>query len=350
MERDEAERTGLAVITPEALRVTARREASRGPASFLASLMEGVLEVAEIAPGPIALAGHAPAGALAEALASLIAQGWSAVDGGSIVRSIRKEKTPEEVAGIRHASQAVMSAFRAVAERLAASQARDGELWSEGERLTLGRLRGEIGRILGAAGCEQPRGAIVAAGEDSGVPHSSGEDAHVLRAGESLVVDIFPRRGALFSDCTRTFCVGTPSEPLFKAHQEVERALAGAESSAQVGMAAWDLHSGVAESFTRAGYPTLLTHPETTVGFVHTLGHGVGYELHEQPIFRRNSGPAGELAEGDVVTLEPGLYNPGEGYGVRIEDLYVLGSDGLEILTPLPRDLDPRAWTFTSKR
>jgi len=82
-----------------------------------------------------------------------------------------------------------------------------------------------------------------------------------------------------------------------------------------------------------------------TRGYVHGLGHGVGFELHEAPSFRASAGPKeGVLELGDVFTLEPGLYDPEEGFGVRLEDLVTLGEGGLENLTPLPYALDPRDW------
>jgi Xaa-Pro aminopeptidase len=80
------------------------------------------------------------------------------------------------------------------------------------------------------------------------------------------------------------------------------------------------------------------------VGYVHNLGHGVGFELHEAPTFRKANGAEGVLRTGDVFTLEPGLYDAEAGYAIRFEDLCALTEDGLENLTPLPYDLDPRAW------
>ncbi len=117
-------------------------------------------------------------------------------------------------------------------------------------------------------------------------------------------------------------------------------------SLAVPGARGWDLQEAVCLTFEEAGYATPLRQPGTTTGYVHNLGHGIGYELHELPIFRKVAGAEGVLAEGDVFTLEPGLYDPAAGYGVRLEDLCYLGADGLEVLTPLPYDLDPRRWTL----
>jgi Xaa-Pro aminopeptidase len=191
---------------------------------------------------------------------------------------------------------------------------------------------------------EQPEGNILAAGPDSAVPHTRGADERVLRAGESLIVDLFPR-GRLFGDCTRTFCVGPPPAAVATAHAAVREALAAAHRQAGDGVVAWDLQQGVCDRFEAAGYVTSRQDPESVRGYVHGLGHGVGYELHELPSFRRSAGPSeGVLAAGDLFTLEPGLYDPDAGWGVRLEDLCRLGPSGVENLTPAPYDLDPNAW------
>jgi Xaa-Pro aminopeptidase len=104
----------------------------------------------------------------------------------------------------------------------------------------------------------------------------------------------------------------------------------------------------VCELLAGCGRRTPVSHPGTLTGYVHNLGHGVGYELHELPSFKEAAAPEDGLLEpGDVITLEPGLYEPeagAGGFGVRLEDLLVVRAEGLENLTPLPYDLDPRAW------
>jgi Xaa-Pro aminopeptidase len=77
---------------------------------------------------------------------------------------------------------------------------------------------------------------------------------------------------------------------------------------------------------------------------VHGLGHGVGFELHEDPSFRETAEEEGLLEVGDLLTLEPGLYDAEAGYGVRLEDLCYLSAEGTVNLTPRPYALDPRAW------
>jgi len=157
------------------------------------------------------------------------------------------------------------------------------------------------------------------------------------------VIDLYPR-GRLFADCTRTFCVGEPKEAFVRGHQAVRQALLLAHRLARPGVRGWDIQEAVCAHLGDAGYPTPISEPGTTRGYVHNLGHGVGFELHEFPTFKKASGGEGVLREGDVFTLEPGLYEPEDGWGVRLEDLVYLGPDGLENLTPLPYDLDPKAW------
>jgi Xaa-Pro aminopeptidase len=346
MEREEAAATGLALLTPEELDVSRWSSELQDPSLFLARVAGQALDRCNVAPGRVALAGHGPAGVIQGACAALSGMGWIWVPGNALVYSARKSKEPAEVAGIREAAEAAGEALRAVAHLLAAAlrDSREGqELWLEGERLRVGRLRAEIGRVFAERGLEQPRGNIVAPAEEGAIPHSAGTDDRVIRAGESLVVDVYPR-GRLFADCTRTFCIGEPAEPLARAHALVQKAVEYLHLKAAPGVRGWDLQEAVCERFGAEGYPTPISEPGTTRGYVHNLGHGVGFDLHEFPTFKKASGAEGVLREGDVFTLEPGLYDPAEGWGVRIEDLVHLTPDGLESLTPLPYDLDPRAW------
>jgi Xaa-Pro aminopeptidase len=401
MEREEAAATGLLLVTPEELEVLRAAREAPEPAAYLAWVMSRALAASGVAPGRVALAGLAPAGEIHCACAALARQGWEWVAGNELVRLVRKRKTAPELAAIRQAADAAVEVMRALAARLAAAAARGadqggvealdpggvgaldpggagapdpggtgapdpraapppaaapalpagGELWLDGRPLTVGRLRTEAARLLADRGIEQPHGNILAPGGEGGVPHSAGSDSRPLRAGEPLIVDLFPRgawreRPPMFADCTRTLCVGEPPPAVARAHAAVLRALAAARALATPGARGWDLQEAVCLTFEEAGYATPLRQPGTTTGYVHNLGHGIGYELHELPIFRKMAGAEGVLAEGDVFTLEPGLYDPAAGYGVRLEDLCYLGPDGLEVLTPLPYDLDPRRWVL----
>jgi len=346
MERGEATATGLALLTPEDLDVSRWSSEFPEPSTFLARVAGRALDRSGLVPGRVALAGHGQAGVIQGACSILAAVGWSWVPGNALALEIRKRKRETELEGIREAAAGVAEAMRAVARLLAAAEPEGErrELWLGGERLTVARLRGEVGRVLAGRGLEQPKGNIIAPAEEGAVPHSAGTPERTLRAGESLVVDLFPR-GALFADCTRTFCVGEAPEALRSAHAAVLAALDDVRLRAAPGVRGWDLQETVCDRFGAAGYPTPISEPGATRGYVHNLGHGVGFDLHELPTFRKASGAEGVLRAGDVFTLEPGLYDPAAGWGVRLEDLVHLGSEGgLEDLTSLPYDLDPRAW------
>lgn len=346
MERDEAAATGLSLLTPDDLDISRLSSEQPEASPFHTQVLGKALDLCGVQPGRVALAGHGPAGVIAGICALLGKSGWVWVPGNSLVFASRQRKEPAELAGIREASEGVCEAMRAVA-RLLAAAAYDGpgsELRLGGQPLTVARLRAEVARVFADRGLEQPRGNILAPGEEGAVPHSSGTQTRVLRAGESIVVDIFPR-GTLFSDCTRTFCVGEPPEPLARAHALVLEAVREVHRRAAPGVRGWDLQEIVCAHFGEAGFQTPISHPGTTTGYVHNLGHGVGFDLHEFPTFKKASGGEGVLREGNVFTIEPGLYDPEAGWAVRLEDLVVLGREGVEEnLTPLPYEMDPRGW------
>lgn len=345
MERDEAAATGLEPLAPEALEVPRWAREEPGPGAFLAAVLGRALELTGVSAGPIAVAGGWPAGALVEAVGRLAARGWPLVSGTEIARLLRKRKGEAEIVEIRRVAEATKAAFRALAALLAAATVREGELWLEGERLRVARLKREVAQRFAAHELTQPRANILSPGEEGGVPHTSGTPERVLLAGESLIADLFPK-GRLFADCTRTFCVGEPPEALAAAHAAVAAALELAHEGTRPGVRGWDLQQRVCALLGERGYATPISHPGSLSGYVHNLGHGVGFELHELPSFKQEAGEEeGRLEAGDVVTLEPGLYDPEPGgYGVRLEDLVVIGETANDNLTPLPYDLDPRAW------
>lgn len=356
MERDEAAATGLSLLIPEALEVERLAREVPEPGAFWSALLARALELAAIPPGRLALAGHLGAGHAAAFTRALGERGYSLIDGHEIVRRLRQRKGAPDLASIRRAAAGTVAAFRRVAEILAAAEPfaepittpgsrRAGEgLGVAGGPLTVGRLRGEIFAVLAAHGLEQPEGNIVAPAEEGAAPHSIGTNERVLRRGESLVVDLFPRE-RLFADCTRTFCVGEPPAELAAAHALVHEALEAARGAVRQGVRGWDLQEAVCRLFQEHGFKTPVSDPGTLEGYVHGLGHGIGYELHEAPSFRKEAGVEGVLGAGDVITLEPGLYDPAAGWAVRLEDLVVVGEEGIaEDLTPLPYALDPREW------
>lgn len=342
MEREEAAASGLELLLPE----TGPRSASNSQASsvdhWAVVRVLSFLRGAAGEGGRVALAGSPSASSSLFLAGALRDAGWEVIGGSDLVRRWRRPKAGWELDGIRTAAQGTCEAMRQVAKYLAEAQERDGVLYRGEAKVRVSDLERAVAHTFADWGLEQPEGQIIALGASAGVPHSRSSGNAVVRSGETIVVDLFPR-SRLFADCTRTFVVGAVHEEVRRAYDAVYQALRAATARVKAGISGRDLQAQTCDSFESHGYSTLRSSPGSTVGYVHGLGHGVGFQLHELPSFRAE-GRDGTLAEGDVVTIEPGLYNPAEGYGIRLEDLLWLGPDGTERLTPLPYDLDPARW------
>ncbi len=347
MERGEAalaEAGGVELIHPADFGMETLRREGKNHEEILAAALDAAFDRAGIGPGRVAVAGRPPAGSTVAVARTLRKANREPVSGRGLMQALRRTKTGSEIEEIAAAARATVEAFESVAQMLASSATRDrGELWLDEERVTVARIKARAAAVFAGHGLEQPESAIVAPAEEGATGHSTGTPDRVLRAGESLVVDLFPR-GLLFADCTRTFCVGKPPEGLARAHGLVLEALETSLAAVRAGVRGWTLHERVCRRFEGEGFAVPDKNPGAQTGYFHLLGHGVGYELHELPSFRETGPGTEELLEGDVVTIEPGLYDPEAGWGVRLEDLVVITTEGMTNLTPLPYALDPRAW------
>jgi len=195
-----------------------------------------------------------------------------------------------------------------------------------------------IDKILAEHNCESPEGHIVAAGTQSSEPHAVGSGT--LEKDVPIIIDIYPRSKitGYFADMTRTICVGTPSSELQKMYDQVLLAQELAISMIKPGVRCLEIQQAVEDVFTKAGYITSGKGTEFAFaeGFVHGVGHGVGKNVHEEPRIGRNSKDI--LQEGDVITIEPGLYYKHIG-GVRLEDMVLVTSSGGENLTHFAKHL-----------
>jgi len=184
-----------------------------------------------------------------------------------------------------------------------------------------------IDKVLLELDCESPEGHIVAGGLQAHEPHERGHGP--LRRGEAIVIDIFPRskKTGYFADMTRTVCIGKPSKKIQEMFDAVLVAQELAESMIRPGVACKELQNTVEKLFTEKGFLTSGKGKEFTYaeGFVHGLGHGVGREVHEVPHISRKTEDI--LMEGDVITIEPGLYYKGVG-GIRMEDMLLVTENG----------------------
>jgi Xaa-Pro aminopeptidase len=258
-----------------------------------------------------------------------------------LFRIERRQKSQDEAALIQAAQRAAEAAVVEVVSQLAQADIRDGILWLDDSPLTSERLYARASLLLGEKGFTCPD-MIIAGSPECAMPHFRGEGP--IRAGAPVIIDIFPssRKTHYYGDLTRTVVVGDIPAEVRKMHAAALQALEAGIESIRVGASGREVHQNVCHVLVDRGYGTTtkgFEGPEDVAKMNHSTGHGVGLEVHEEPALR---GPDENiLLEGDVVTVEPGLYLLGFG-GVRIEDTGMVTKDGFENFTTLTRSLDPR--------
>ena len=231
-----------------------------------------------------------------------------------LVETLRERKDAGEIARIADAAAA---ATRALGRTLPDLQAGMSEL----------QVAGVLEKALRDEGSEGfPFPSIVASGPRSALPHAR-TSPRTIEPGDFLLMDFGAEVGGYCSDMTRTVVVGKASDEHRAVYDVVRVANERASGGVRAGMTGRDADAIARQYIERAGYGDL---------FGHSLGHGIGLEVHEAPRLARTA--EGVLPEGAVITIEPGVYRPGWG-GVRIEDDVVLGADGPHILTQFPREL-----------
>ena len=252
----------------------------------------------------------------------------------------RRSKTEAQIAGMRRAQVAAEAAMDTCRDMLRRSEISGDELLLDGEVLTVERVKAAMSQTF-AAHDSTSEEYIVAPGAQGAVGHDMGSGP--IPPHTPLVVDIFPRDNAsgVYTDMTRTFVVGEVADDVREWHRLCKEALDRAIAETKPGVEGRALNAGTCEIFEAAGEMTQRTKKpgEPLVdGFFHSLGHGVGLEVHEAP----GLGLLGEkkLVAGDCITIEPGLYRQGYG-GVRLEDNVLVTADGYENLTQYPYDLEP---------
>ena len=232
-----------------------------------------------------------------------------------LVEKLRQVKDEDEIERIRRAAEVADAAFRAIRARLAPGQT-EAEVASD--------LEHEM-RKLGAR--KASFDTIVAARQRSSLPHAQPTDQPIA-PGDAVLIDWGARRDLYCSDCTRVLFLTAPNARWREVYGAVRRGQQLALEAVRPGAALRDVDDAARRHIAEAGLGE---------SFSHGLGHGVGLCVHEGPGL--NTRAEGTLAEGMVVTIEPGVYLPGWG-GVRIEDLVVVRKDGPEVLSSLPKDLE----------
>ena len=249
-----------------------------------------------------------------------------------LFREERRRKSPEEQEAVAGSQAAAVAGMRAGRALLKEAEVRDGKLWHGGEPLTSDIMIAKIEQELLRHNCVTDD-TIVAAGPGAADPHV-GNTGH-LDANTGVIIDIFPvsKRTGYFGDITRTYVVGEPSETWLRMYDAVKAAHLKALSMLRAGVSGRDVHHAVCRVLYDAGFGATLDgyRREGVPTMNHGTGHGVGLMVHETP---RLSDTGQDLVEGDVVTIEPGLYSEKEG-SVRLENTVIITADGYRELTDI---------------
>ena len=250
----------------------------------------------------------------------------------------RKVKTPDEIEKIRHSEQLAEAGLAEADGMLRqATVDTEGYLVLGGTRLYAEELRGAINAAIARRG-GVALGTIAAPGLQGSDPHQSGTGP--VRANEPIVMDIFPRDQATgyFGDLTRTRVKGKASAIVRKAYETVLDAQLEVLRTLKSGVLGCDMQKLVTDKCNAVGFPTGRD-PKTGIyhGFFHSLGHSVGMEIHEAP--NLSSVKDAPLVPGNVVTVEPGLYDPAWG-GIRIEDTVAITETGIDNLATVGKELE----------
>ena len=243
------------------------------------------------------------------------------------VKKIRRKKSTNEIKALSYCQKITSNAMRLAIKIIEKSTIdNDGSLVLNKKKLSSEMVKIEVQKYLLDNSFFGPD-IIISCGSQSADPHERGHGK--LFANAPIVIDIFPRheKTKYWGDMTRTICKGAPSNKLMKMYKAVKDAQKKAINSIKEGVYGSDIHKDIVECFNQAGFKTS-TSNEVPSGFIHGAGHGVGLDIHEQP--RVNSSKI-KLMEGDVITIEPGLYYPELG-GIRIEDLVVVEKNGCLVL------------------
>jgi Xaa-Pro aminopeptidase len=228
------------------------------------------------------------------------------------VEKLRAVKDPNELEALRRSTAVTDAAFAHLLDVIVPGMTEKEAAWQIESHM----------RTHGASAMAFP--PIVAAGPSGAMPHARPSD-HEIQPGEPIVIDIGCVVDGYCSDMTRTICLGQPSEKYLDVWNIVLKAQQAALDGIQAGMSGIEAHGLAGDIIEAAGYGD---------NFGHGLGHGVGLVVHEGP--RASRLWDGTLEEGNILTVEPGIYLPGE-FGVRIEDMVVVRENGIENLTHTPK-------------
>ncbi|NDJ53142.1 MAG: aminopeptidase P family protein [Chloroflexi bacterium] len=322
MERDEAAKSGLTIITTNEFNLPEYIKETRSRFEGQMQMLADVLKHYEVQ-GTVSFYGMEDVGRAFTSLNRLqaLVPGLTAVGETevTIFDQAGATKDEQELAAIRSVAERTNRVMDETMAFLTSHKAKGGKLiHRDGSPLTIGDVKRHVRLRLMHYDLEEEGEIIFAIGRDAGVPHSRGEESAALELGKSIVFDLFPRQrgGGYFHDMTRSFCLGYAPEEVEQAYHQVEQAFHLVLEAISLGQDAKDYQQMVCDFFQEQGHQTPISHPGTEEGYVHGLGHGLGLQIHSRP----RMGPVSQdkIEAGQVFNNEPGLYYPERGYGIRI--------------------------------
>ncbi len=336
MERDEAAKTGLNTLSYSKYPIKERLAQAEGDRlTAHALLYKSIFEEVGLTAGKIILYGLTDAGKMLSTVNKLqdLLPGLSfhGDHNDAILLQAMATKDADEIERIRKMAGVVIEVVSRVAEFLTSHQVSNNLLMKEiGEPLLLGEVKANINLWLAELGAENPNDTIFAIGRDAGVPHSSGNPTDPMALGQTIVFDIFPceKGGGYFYDFTRTWCLGYAPDEAQTLYDQVKSVYDQVTSELKTDVNAAHYQDRACDLFEAMGHSTIRQDPTIESGYVHSLGHGLGLHIHEKPWFSQKNDPTNILAPGSVFTIEPGLYYPEKGLGVRLEDSYYVTPSG----------------------
>ena len=349
MERDEAAKSGLKTVPFSKYDLGELLKKAAGNA-LLASAMryQQMFEELNLTSGRVGVYGHYDVGVVFGTLNHLqkLMPGIEFIGDAredSIFLHAMETKDEKEVERIRKMGKVTTSVVNRTREYLTSCDVRDDEvlLKEDGTPLTVGDVHSKIRLWVSEHGAELPSGFIFAIGHDAGVPHSAGNPADLMRLGQTIVFDIYPAEagGGYYYDFTRTWSLGytTPeAQALFDQVKEIYDTL---NDNFDLNVPFKDYNKMTCDYFESKGHQTPMNTRAPIEGYVHSLGHGVGLNIHERPFSGLTAGDDQRLKPGVIITSEPGLYYPEKGMGFRIEDTLWVRPDGvMEKLVEYPYD------------
>jgi Xaa-Pro aminopeptidase len=349
MERDEAAKSGLKAVSFSEFPLSEFEEQANGDRLLTNALrFKKILEEYGLSGGRVAVYGKVEFSFLFGIMMKLaplmpevefIGEGM----GNSTLLYAMETKDDVEVARIRQMGAVTITVVKLVQDYLTSCEVREDEvlLKEDGNPLTIGDVKSKISLWLAERGAVAVEGLIFAIGRDAGVPHSVGDPKDLVTLGKTIVFDIFPAEqgGGYFYDFTRTWSLGYATPEAQALYDQVHEIYNKVVENLDLNASFVDYQRMTCELFESKGHKSQLSTPAPLDGYVHSLGHGVGLNIHERPASGLTMGPDNLLKPGVVITIEPGLYYPDKGIGFRIEDTYWVQPDGkIEMLAEYPYD------------